>query len=112
MLRDARESSKCTAADEAGLIDLDTTLNAALSLAFPTRSNEPRIPDIRVFTSFFFPVINGVGINAPGVCGSPPESVSQVRKDAADQIAAATNLSVTLDGVAIKIPPRVQSKLS
>jgi hypothetical protein len=61
-------------------------------------------------TAFFFPVINGVGINAP-VCGGPPESVNDVRKDAAMGVDGAANLSVTLDGVAIKIPPRVQSKV-
>jgi hypothetical protein len=61
--------------------------------------------------ALFFPVINGVGINTPNVCDGKPESVSQVRKDAAIQIAGAANLSVTLDGVAIKIPPRVQSKV-
>jgi hypothetical protein len=33
--------------------------------------------------ALFFPVINGVGINTPGVCGLSPESLSQVRKDPA-----------------------------
>jgi hypothetical protein len=61
-------------------------------------------------TALFFPVINGVGINAP-VCGGPPESVNDVRKDAAMGVDGAAKLSVTLDGVAIKIPPRVQSKV-
>ena len=60
-------------------------------------------------TALFFPVINGVGINTPGVCGSSQESVSQLRRDAALQIAGAANLSVTVDGLAIRIPPRVQS---
>jgi hypothetical protein len=62
-------------------------------------------------TALFFPVINGVGINAPGVCGGKHESVSQVRKDAAMGVDGAGNLSVTLDGVAIGIPPRVRSKV-
>jgi hypothetical protein len=62
-------------------------------------------------TQLFFPVINGVGINAPGVCGGPLESVSDVRKDAAMGVDGEANLSVTLDGVAIRIPPRVQSKV-
>jgi hypothetical protein len=61
--------------------------------------------------ALFFPVTNAVGINAPGVCVGPIESVNQVRKDAADLISGSTNLLVTLDGVVIKIPPRVQSKL-
>jgi hypothetical protein len=52
----------------------------------------------------FFPVINGIGINTPGICGSPetPESVNDVHRDAANQIAGVTNLSVTLDGKPIK----------
>jgi hypothetical protein len=62
-------------------------------------------------TALFFPVINGVGINTPNVCGSSQESVNEVRNDAAMQIAGAANLSVTLDGVAITIPPRVESKV-
>jgi hypothetical protein len=60
-------------------------------------------------TALFFPVLNGFAFNTPGLCGSPAESVSQLRNDAAIQIAGAANLSVTLDDVAIKIPPRVQS---
>jgi hypothetical protein len=62
-------------------------------------------------TALFFPIINGVGINTPNVCNQPLESVSQVRADAAAQVDGAVNLSVTLDGVAIRIPPRVQSKV-
>jgi len=62
-------------------------------------------------TGLFFPVINGVGINTPNVCGSSQESVNEVRNDAAMQIAGAAKLSVTLDGVAITIPPRVESRV-
>src|ERR1700759_1792142 len=62
-------------------------------------------------TALFFPVINGVGINTPNICGSPPESVSDVRRDAAMQIEGAANLSVTLDKVPIRVPPRVRSKV-
>jgi len=52
----------------------------------------------------FFPVINGVGINTPGICGSSetPESVNDVRMDAANAIAGVTNLSMTLDGKPFK----------
>jgi hypothetical protein len=62
-------------------------------------------------TAFFFPVISGFGINTPGICGLTAESVMQLRNDAANAIAGAANLSVTLDKMAIKIPPRVQSKV-
>jgi hypothetical protein len=63
-------------------------------------------------TALFFPVINGIGINTPNVCGQneTPLTVSEVRAMAADQIAGATNLSVTLDGKPIKnLQPPVQS---
>jgi hypothetical protein len=52
--------------------------------------------------ALFFPVINGIGINTPGICGSQQEDVNAVRNDAANAIAGATNLSVTLDGKPIK----------
>jgi hypothetical protein len=61
--------------------------------------------------ALFFPVTNAVALSAPGVCGGATEPVSQVRKEAADLIAGATNRLVTFDGVAIKILPRVQSKV-
>jgi hypothetical protein len=60
-------------------------------------------------TELFFPVINGIGINTPGVCGSPQEDVSDVQNDAANAIAGATNLSVTLDGKQIKNLQHLQS---
>ena len=62
-------------------------------------------------TALFFPIINGVGINTPNVCGQGKKdlTVSEVGAMAADQIAGAANLSVTLDGVAITISPPVQS---
>ena len=63
-------------------------------------------------TALFFPVLNGVGINTPKVCGQKgPLTVSKLRTMAADQIAGAANLSVTVDGVAIAIPPSVQSSV-
>jgi hypothetical protein len=62
-------------------------------------------------TALFFPVLNAVAFNSPGVCGSPAESVSQLRSDAAKFVDAPANLSVTLDGVAVRIPPRVHSNV-
>jgi hypothetical protein len=64
-------------------------------------------------TALFFPVINSVNINTPGVCGSPPTNtpVSELRKASATSIDGATNLSVTVDGVAITNLRRVQSEV-
>jgi hypothetical protein len=64
-------------------------------------------------TALFFPVINSVNINTPGVCGSPPTNtpVSELRKAPATSIDGATNLSVTVDGVAITNLRRVQSEV-
>jgi hypothetical protein len=58
-------------------------------------------------TQLFFPVINGIGINIPNVCGQGNEDLTamQVHAQAADQIAGAANLSVTLDGMAITPKP-------
>jgi hypothetical protein len=68
-----------------------------------------RICSVPEGKQLFVPVINSIGINTPGVCGSSLESVSDVRNDAANGIAGATNLSVTLDGKPIKNLQRVQS---
>jgi hypothetical protein len=53
-------------------------------------------------TQLFFPVINGIAINIPNVCGQGNENLSanQVHAMAAEQIAGAT-YSVTLDGTTI-----------
>jgi hypothetical protein len=60
----------------------------------------------------FFPVINSVQINAPNVCGqTSAQSVSELRSMAAPTIDGATNLSVTVDGVAIKNLRRVKSEV-
>jgi hypothetical protein len=47
-------------------------------------------------TQLFFPVMNGISINVPNVCGQDKKdlTVSQVHADAATQIAGAANLSV------------------
>jgi hypothetical protein len=61
-------------------------------------------------TQLFFPVINSVFINTPEVCGQTgPLTVSELRAMAAEEVAGAANLSVTVDGVPIGIPPSVQS---
>jgi hypothetical protein len=54
-------------------------------------------------TQLFFPVINGIGINIPNVCGQDNRNLnaSQVHALATEAIAGAANLSVTLDGKAI-----------
>jgi hypothetical protein len=59
----------------------------------------------------YFPVVNFVNINSPGVCGqgNVDISVKDLRAAIAPAIDAATNLSVTLDGVPIKNITRVKS---
>jgi hypothetical protein len=60
-------------------------------------------------TTLFFPVINAIGFNSPGVCGLPPQSVSELRAISAAFIDKATNLSVTVDQITIKNLRRVKS---
>jgi hypothetical protein len=63
-------------------------------------------------TALFFPVINSVNINIPDVCGQMGTlTVSQLRALSADFINGATNLSVTVDGKAIKNLQRVRSEV-
>ena len=61
----------------------------------------------------YFPVINSVNINAPNVCGQGPDNVpvDELRALSAASIDAVTNLSVELDGQAIKDVRRVQSEV-
>jgi hypothetical protein len=59
----------------------------------------------------FFPVINSLQFNSPGVCGLPRQSVSELRALAAPLIDGATALSVTVDGIAIKNLRRVKSEV-
>jgi hypothetical protein len=63
--------------------------------------------------ALYFPVINSVQINSPNVCGQGPEnlSVEELRSMAAPTIDAATNLSVTVDGIAVKNVRRVKSEV-
>src|ERR1700736_5169527 len=64
-------------------------------------------------TALFFPVINRINLNTPNVCGQGPDnlSVSSMRTESFNFINKASNLSVTVDGVAIKNLRRVQSKV-
>jgi hypothetical protein len=63
-------------------------------------------------TALFFPVINSVNIDTPGVCGQEGSlSVEELRAASAGFVDGATNLSVTVDMVAIKHLRRVQSKV-
>jgi hypothetical protein len=58
----------------------------------------------------FFPVINSVQINVPGVCGQTgPLSVAELRSLAAPVIDSATNMSVTLDQRPVKNLVRIKS---
>jgi hypothetical protein len=61
----------------------------------------------------FFPVINDVEINTPNVCGSGPDNVSvkDLRAASASNLEGAANLSVTVDGIAIKNLQRAQSEV-
>jgi hypothetical protein len=63
-------------------------------------------------TALFFPVINSVQINSPNV-GQGPENipVKDLRSAAASFINGATNLSVTVDEVAIRNLQRVKSEV-
>jgi hypothetical protein len=61
----------------------------------------------------FFPVINNVFFDTPNVCGQGPASLSvkELRAINAAFIDGATNLSVEVDGEAIKHLRRVQSQV-
>ena len=62
-------------------------------------------------TQLYFPVVNSVAFNTPGLCGSPAETVAQLRKDAAAFIDGVTDVSAELDGAAIKNVDRSQSEV-
>jgi len=62
--------------------------------------------------ALFFPVINSVNINTPNVCGQKePLTVSELRAASAVFIDKASNLSATVDGIAIKNLRRVRSQV-
>jgi hypothetical protein len=62
--------------------------------------------------ALYFPVINSVQINVPNVCGQTGAlSVKELRSMAAPTIDGAINLSVTVDGIAIKKLRRVKSEV-
>jgi hypothetical protein len=60
----------------------------------------------------FFPVINNVWINSPNL-GQGPENISvrELRSEAAPLINGASNLSATVDGIAVKGLRRVKSEV-
>jgi hypothetical protein len=60
-------------------------------------------------TALFFPVINAISFNSPGVCGLPTQGVSELRAISRAFIDKATNLSVTVDRIPIKNLRRVKS---
>jgi hypothetical protein len=64
-------------------------------------------------TALFFPLINSVNFNTPNVCGQGSDNISveDLRAASAAFVDGATNLSVTVDMVAIKNLRRVQSKV-
>ena len=58
----------------------------------------------------FFPVINSVQINAPGVCGQTDSlNATQLRSLAAPLIDSATNMYVKVDGKSVKSLIRIKS---
>jgi hypothetical protein len=61
----------------------------------------------------YFPVINSLNINTPNVCGQDSNNipVSALRAASAALIDEAANLSVTVDGIAIKNLRRVKSEV-
>lgn len=61
--------------------------------------------------ALFFPVLNYVVVNTPGVCGDPGQSVKDMRALAAGAIDGAFGLSVTLDGKPVPNLRRVRSDL-
>ena len=61
--------------------------------------------------ALFFPLINSVNINTPGVCGEESKSVEELRNLSAEFIDGAINLSLRVDGVAVKGFRRVKSKV-
>jgi hypothetical protein len=61
--------------------------------------------------ALYFPVANAVQVNTPGICfQDAPLSVAEMRANAAAFIDGVTNMTVTLDGTAVKAIRRVRSK--
>lgn len=63
-------------------------------------------------TTLFFPVINSVSVDTPGVCGQDANRipVSELREINRAFVDGAANLSVELDGIPIQKLRRVESK--
>jgi hypothetical protein len=62
-------------------------------------------------TTLFFPVVNQINFNTPDMCGQGHNDllVSDMRTASAAFIDKVSNLSVTVDGIAIRNVPRVRS---
>jgi hypothetical protein len=64
-------------------------------------------------TAIFFPVVNSMQVNTPGVCGQGPNevlTVADMRVNVAKFIDGVTQMTATLDGKAIKAMRRVRSE--
>lgn len=84
-------------------------------LAGVFNSGEPTVRSCSVpkGKALFFPIVNSVNVDTPNVCGQGPEhlSVETLRGFSAAFIDGATNLSVDVDGKAIRNLRRVKSKV-
>jgi hypothetical protein len=79
---------------------------------FPLSGPVTRTCSIPEDTELFFPVINLVNINTPGICGQVGSfSADQLRAQIAPFIDAATKVSVELDGKSIKSVRRIKSRV-
>ena len=66
--------------------------------------------DVPEGTAFFVPVINEVNVNVPGLCGQVgSQSSSELRAQIVAFIDGATNLSLTVDGIAVNNVRRIKS---
>lgn len=77
-------------------------------------SGEPTVRSCSVpkGKALFFPIVNFVNIDTPGVCGQTASlSVEELRAQAAANINGATKLSVEVDGKPIRNMRRVKSKV-
>jgi hypothetical protein len=79
---------------------------------FPLNGSVTRTCSIPENVELFFPVINVVNINTPGICGQVGSfSADQLRAQIAPIIDGATNVSVELDGKSIKSFRRIKSRV-
>jgi len=60
----------------------------------------------------FFPVINSVQVNSPGICGQTGSlSVAELRNAAASVIDPATGMHIKVDGIEVNKPVRIKSNV-